>query len=165
MHVSSTGKAPRTFRFCFVRQLEIRKRIFAEQLQYRVDECYRALLLIKAVLRAAPRVKLPTAVAAVRASLTGAHYFPLYPSRGRKSISAILCSLDIGRAIQVCYMLHLPRYRTKLYTWQLAMMRFDKILDVTGCRCYYCCCLHIKPFFLPNISSTLSVRPDSSWSW
>ena len=25
-----------------------------------------------------------------------------------------------------------------------------------------CCCLHIKPFFLPNMSSTPSVRPDSS---
>ena len=26
----------------------------------------------------------------------------------------------------------------------------------------YSCCLHIKPFFLPNISSTPSVLPDSS---
>ena len=29
--------------------------------------------------------------------------------------------------------------------------------------CYCCCCLHMKPFFLPNdISSTPSVLPDSS---
>ena len=29
------------------------------------------------------------------------------------------------------------------------------------CTCSCCCCLHIKPFF-PHISSTPSVRPDSS---
>ena len=35
---------------------------------------------------------------------------------------------------------------------------------ISGCTC--CCCLHIKPFFLPNdvISSTPSVLPDSSCS-
>ena len=35
----------------------------------------------------------------------------------------------------------------------------DRPHVVVGC----CCCLHIKPFFLPNdIGSTPSVRPDSS---
>ena len=37
----------------------------------------------------------------------------------------------------------------------------SKFLFCDGVQC--CCCLHIKPFFLPkDISSTPSVRPDSS---
>ena len=36
------------------------------------------------------------------------------------------------------------------------------LVRILGCCCCCRCCLHIKPFFLPNdISSTPSVRPDS----
>ena len=51
---------------------------------------------------------------------------------------------------------------TRAWPWSLTPAEFRPISAFEHRSCCYCCCLHIKPLFLPNdISSTPSVLPDS----